>query len=185
MLELLDLTDLRGRLPQTLSWGQRQRLAVGRTLVHDPALLLFDEPLLALDEVGQVELAEVLVELRALGKTMVLASRSPGSLYSLADSVYSLDHGELKAEIPAEPPGARVRLAVLGAADGLKARLAERLDVADVLVEEPAEDGAPTRLTVGLRDPNPAAVAEIVRTIVESGESVVEVYAELGVEANA
>lgn len=177
MLELLDLVDLRSRLPDTLSRGQRQRLAVGRALVHDPSILLLDEPLLALDDVGQAELSEVLFELRALGKTMVLASRSPGPLYGLADAAYSLSGGEMLAEPAADPQASRLRLAVLGDAVGLGKWLGNRSEVADVVVQE-ADEGGPTRLTVDLRVADSASVAEIVRAVVESGESVVEVYAE-------
>ena len=178
MLELLDLTDLRSRLPDALSRGQRQRLAIGRALVRDPSILLLDEPLLGLDEGGKTELAAVLDELRALGKTLVLASRAPGELVALADAIYSLADGALTPASTAETPSALcLRLAVLGEGERVRDWLARRPDVVEARLDESAPDG-PARLSVRLQAPDPAVVAELVRSIVEHGESVVEVYSE-------
>src|SRR5512139_3714319 len=74
LLELVDLTEKKGSYVHTLSRGMRQRLCLAHALVHDPAILLLDEPASGLDPRARVEMRELLRELSRMGKTVVVSS---------------------------------------------------------------------------------------------------------------
>ncbi|HLB44139.1 MAG TPA: ABC transporter ATP-binding protein [Candidatus Limnocylindrales bacterium] len=97
LLELVDLADKRGAYVQDLSRGMQQRLCLAHALVHDPQVLLLDEPASGLDPRARVELRELLRELRALGKTIVISSHILPELEELCTSVAIIDHGKLLA----------------------------------------------------------------------------------------
>ena len=98
----LDLVQLQGfaeRLPRQLSGGQQQRVALARALVFDPALLLLDEPLSALDKKLRAELQEELKALhRRVGRTFVNVTHDQEEALSLSDRVAILNHGKLIQE---------------------------------------------------------------------------------------
>ena len=97
LLELVDLTDKRGAYVQELSRGMQQRLCLAHALVHDPQVLLLDEPASGLDPRARVELRELLRELRSLGKTIVISSHILPELEELCTSVEIMDHGKVLA----------------------------------------------------------------------------------------
>jgi len=74
VLQLMDIQHLRDVKMRTLSTGERQRLLFAKTFLHDPKLWLLDEPLTPLDPNGQTEMVELLGELQAMGKTVVIAT---------------------------------------------------------------------------------------------------------------
>lgn len=74
VLELMDIQHLREVKIGALSTGERQRLLFAKTFLHEPQLWLLDEPLTPLDPDGQVEMTELLNELQAMGKTVVVAT---------------------------------------------------------------------------------------------------------------
>jgi cobalt/nickel transport system ATP-binding protein len=94
VLSMLDIADLADRAPFQLSGGQKKRVAIGSVLVMNPEVLLFDEPTAALDPRTQYWLIELLGQLRAAGKTIVLATHDLESLPDLADRcvVFSEEH---------------------------------------------------------------------------------------------
>ena len=95
LLDLVDLGDKRDAYVQSLSRGMQQRLCLAHTLVHDPEVLLLDEPASGLDPRARVELRELLRELRALGKTIVISSHILPELEELCTSVAIVDHGQV------------------------------------------------------------------------------------------
>src|SRR2546427_3164170 len=97
LLDLVDLGDRRNASVQGLSRGMQQRLCLAHTLVHDPQVLLLDEPASGLDPRARVELRELLRELRALGKTIVISSHILPELEELCTSVAIIDHGRVLA----------------------------------------------------------------------------------------
>ena len=102
-LAMLDIEALADRAPYQLSGGEKKRVAIASVLVMNPEVLLFDEPTAALDPRTQQWLIELIVELNAAGKTIVLATHDLAPLDVLADRciVFSEDH-----RIAAEgPPG--------------------------------------------------------------------------------
>ena len=97
--DILALTDMTGRrddLIRGLSRGMQQRVSLARALVHDPDLLLLDEPASGLDPRARIELMEILQELRALGKTVFISSHILSELATLCDSVTIVDRGEVR-----------------------------------------------------------------------------------------
>jgi ABC-2 type transport system ATP-binding protein len=97
LLELVDLGDKRDAYVQTLSRGMQQRLCLAHALVHDPQILLLDEPASGLDPRARVELRELLRELRSLGKTIVISSHILPELEELCTSVAIIDRGQVLA----------------------------------------------------------------------------------------
>ena len=95
LLELVDLGEKRDTYVQTLSRGMRQRLCLAHALVHDPSVLLLDEPASGLDPRARVEMRELLRELGAMGKTIVVSSHILAELAELCDSVGIIERGRL------------------------------------------------------------------------------------------
>ncbi|MGA1202203.1 MAG: ABC transporter ATP-binding protein [Planctomycetota bacterium] len=98
--DVIDLTDLGSLLEtevQVLSKGMRQRLCLAQTLIHDPALLILDEPASGLDPRARIEFRALLKELRRLGKTILLSSHILTELSEVCDSVGIIEQGELVA----------------------------------------------------------------------------------------
>jgi ABC-2 type transport system ATP-binding protein len=97
LLELVDLADKRNSYVQGLSRGMQQRLCLAHALVHDPKVLLLDEPASGLDPRARVELRELLRELRTLGKTILISSHILPELEELCTSVAIVDRGKVLA----------------------------------------------------------------------------------------
>ena len=74
VLELMDINPLREVSIETLSTGERQRLLFAKTFLHEPQLWLLDEPLAPLDPNGQIEMIELIGELRSMQKTVIIAT---------------------------------------------------------------------------------------------------------------
>jgi ABC-2 type transport system ATP-binding protein len=98
LLDLVDLSDKRDAYVQTLSRGMQQRLCLAHALVHDPQVLLLDEPASGLDPRARVELRELLRELRSLGKTILISSHILPELEELCTSVAIVDQGQVLAQ---------------------------------------------------------------------------------------
>jgi cobalt/nickel transport system ATP-binding protein len=94
VLRMLDISALVDRAPFQLSGGQKKRVAIASVLVMNPEILLFDEPTAALDPRGQQWLIELIMELNAAGKTIVLATHDLDLLDLVADRcvVFSEEH---------------------------------------------------------------------------------------------
>jgi ABC-2 type transport system ATP-binding protein len=97
LLELVDLADKKDTYVQTLSRGMRQRLCLAHTLVHDPQILFLDEPASGLDPRARIEMRELLRELRAMGKTILVSSHILTELAELCDSIAIMERGKLIA----------------------------------------------------------------------------------------
>jgi ABC-2 type transport system ATP-binding protein len=98
LLDLVDLAHKRDSYVQTLSRGMQQRLCLAHALVHDPQVLLLDEPASGLDPRARVELRELLRELRNLGKTILISSHILPELEELCTSVAIVDQGQVLAQ---------------------------------------------------------------------------------------
>jgi ABC-2 type transport system ATP-binding protein len=97
LLELVDLAHKRDSYVQSLSRGMQQRLCLAHALVHDPSVLLLDEPASGLDPRARVELRELLRELRRIGKTIVISSHILPELEELCTSVAIVGRGRVLA----------------------------------------------------------------------------------------
>src|SRR5687768_15051139 len=95
VLELVGLTEKRGALIGALSRGMQQRLGLARVLVHDPRLLLLDEPASGLDPRARIEMMAILQELQRLGKTIIISSHILSELQMLCNRVAIIEKGKL------------------------------------------------------------------------------------------
>ena len=102
VMELTDLATLRGKLVETLSKGMKQRLCLAKTLIHDPSLLILDEPANGLDPRARIELRELLRELAAMGKTILISSHILTELSDLVTSVGIVERGQTVLSGPLE-----------------------------------------------------------------------------------
>ena len=95
LLERIALSSRAENRPTQISKGMRQRVAVARALVHDPRILLLDEPFAGLDAQGAEWLMEMLLDLRDGGRTLCFASHDEAKTHCLADRVFELQSGRL------------------------------------------------------------------------------------------
>jgi len=95
VIELTDLGNLQDRLVAALSKGMKQRLGLARILLHDPKILILDEPASDLDPRARIEIRDLLLELRELGKTIFLSSHILTELSDVCTSVGILERGRL------------------------------------------------------------------------------------------
>jgi ABC-2 type transport system ATP-binding protein len=96
--DVLDLTDLNYKVNAEvngLSRGMKQRLSIARVLLHDPKVLLLDEPASGLDPRARIEIRELLKELRRMGKTIIISSHILHELSELCNMVGVIEQGEL------------------------------------------------------------------------------------------
>ena len=100
VLDLLDLTSKGTTDVNLLSRGMKQRLALARTLVHDPPVLLLDEPASGLDPRARVEIKELLRELQRMGKTILISSHILSELADLCTRVAIIEQGRLIVQGP-------------------------------------------------------------------------------------
>ena len=95
VLELTTLTEKKESYVEELSRGMKQRLCLAKTLVHDPKVLLLDEPASGLDPRARIEIKELLKELKAMGKTIIISSHILPELADFCTSVGIIERGEL------------------------------------------------------------------------------------------
>jgi len=95
VLELTDLTVKRASPVDGLSRGMQQRLQLARVLIHDPKVLILDEPASGLDPRARIEIRELLVELKRMGKTIMISSHILSELEEMCDHVGIIEHGQL------------------------------------------------------------------------------------------
>jgi len=162
LLELVDLGDRRDDYVQALSRGMEQRLCLAHALVHDPKVLLLDEPASGLDPRARVELRELLRELRSLGKTILISSHILPELEELCTSVAIVDRGRVLAagtinEISQRlRVGEVLRIRVVGDAEAIEAARAwfeTSPDVASSVVDNSGQ------IEVGFRGDEAGVVA--------------------------
>lgn len=95
LLELVDLQDKRDAYVDSLSRGMKQRLCLARSLVHNPELLVLDEPASGMDPRARVEMKEILRTLKDLGKTIIISSHILPELSELCTSIGIIDRGKI------------------------------------------------------------------------------------------
>jgi ABC-2 type transport system ATP-binding protein len=98
VLALTDLSNKAGSQVDALSRGMKQRLGIARILLHDPQLLLLDEPASGLDPRARIELRELLKELQRMGKTILVSSHILHELAQLCTRIGIIEAGKLVAE---------------------------------------------------------------------------------------
>ncbi len=138
LLNLVDLGHKRDEFVMTLSRGMKQRLSLARTMIHDPALLILDEPASGLDPRARIELRELLKELRALGKTVMISSHILTELAEMCTHIAIIERGRLLAAgdvqtiLRSLQPHRTLELRVLDGAERAEALLRDHAGVLDV-----------------------------------------------------
>ncbi len=95
VLELVSLTHKVSAFPETLSGGERQRLAIARAIIHQPELLLADEPTASLDPEASHSVMQVLRKLSELGTTIIMTTHTPELAHKYAKRLVSLEKGRI------------------------------------------------------------------------------------------
>jgi ABC-2 type transport system ATP-binding protein len=179
LLEIVGLGDRRDAYVESLSRGMRQRLCLAHTLVHDPVLLILDEPASGLDPRARVEMREILRELRSMGKTILVSSHILPELGEMCTGVAIIDRGEvLRAGTIDEierslRAAALIQVEILGGEEAVAAAttwLAGRDGVGEVIRIDGAVDG-PARLELPFGGDDEAQ-ADLLRAMVEAGHRV-------------
>jgi len=97
VMDLTGSTELRDHYLESLSHGMKQRVGVARTLLHDPQVLLLDEPANGLDPSARIEMRHLLLRLAKMGKTLIVTSHILPELSRICDMVAIITHGRLRA----------------------------------------------------------------------------------------
>ena len=131
LLELVNLTNKRYEYVDLLSRGMKQRLCLARALIHDPKVLILDEPASGLDPRARVEMRDILRNLKSMGKTILISSHILPELAEMCDEIGVIDNGKLIAHgnvaaIQAQLQGEkRIVLKVTDRLDAVRAFLEE------------------------------------------------------------
>jgi ABC-2 type transport system ATP-binding protein len=167
LLELVGLSDRRDQAVDTLSRGLKQRLCLARALVHDPAVLLLDEPASGLDPRARVEMREILKELQTMGKTIVISSHILPELTELCTMIGIIDQGRMRATGPVQDvirqltTGRRLRINVLGQKEEAAAVLRPLSAIHEVVMVNGTIEAQ--------YDGDDAAAAGILQTLIAAG----------------
>ncbi|MBX3380279.1 MAG: ABC transporter ATP-binding protein [Phycisphaeraceae bacterium] len=132
VLELTDLTEKKQAMVDSLSRGMQQRLGVARVLIHEPQVLLLDEPASGLDPRARIEMRSLLIELRKMGKSLMVSSHILSELAEMCTSIGIVERGKLLYAGSIADAYAKVRSAALdvgGDGDPANASLRERIVV--------------------------------------------------------
>ncbi|HYE05426.1 MAG TPA: ABC transporter ATP-binding protein [Planctomycetota bacterium] len=177
VVEFCQLGNLRGKAITTLSKGMKQRLCLGRCLIHDPKLLILDEPSAGLDPRARIEFRELLLVLAKQGKAIFISSHILADLEELCHGVAIIERGELVASGRVDDIKARAQAAMRASDQGRRAAVLElRLaaahpSLATILAEQPELSDVRienTRATARVRG-DEAAVAALVKRLVDAG----------------
>jgi ABC-2 type transport system ATP-binding protein len=131
LLELVDIGHRRDDMVDTLSRGLKQRLGLARVLLHDPQVLVLDEPASGLDPRARVEIRELLLEVARLGKTIIFSSHILADVAEICTRIGIVEEG---------------KLAALGELDELSAQLAPHRLVRIVLLDKISKEEAQAKL---------------------------------------
>ncbi|MBV9786802.1 MAG: ABC transporter ATP-binding protein [Chloroflexi bacterium] len=176
LLDLVDLAPKRDAFVQSLSRGMQQRLCLAHALVHDPPILLLDEPASGLDPRARVELRELLRTLRDMGKTIVLSSHILSELAEVCTALGIMQGGRLIAsgsldEVMHQLGNTRrLKLALVRGLEQAQAVLRATPGVGAIEVVE--EEAVPSSGVVMLLiewDGSPEATADLIERLVKAG----------------
>ena len=97
VMEIAGATYMKDRYVESLSHGMKQRVSIARTLLHDPDVLILDEPANGLDPQARIEMRELLLKLASIGKTLIVTSHILPELSRICDTVAIMHRGKLRA----------------------------------------------------------------------------------------
>ncbi len=172
VMEFTLLDKLANKPIDGLSKGMKQRLCLGRTMIHNPSVLILDEPAAGLDPRARIELREMISQLADLGKAVLISSHILTELAEICDKVGIIEQGQLLAvgtvdEISAKTETlSRVRLRTLDRTEELLDWFGQRDDITDI-----ESDGNLITLN---HEGGEAEQAVLLRQLIEAGFSIIE-----------
>jgi ABC-2 type transport system ATP-binding protein len=175
VLELVQLTNKRNSLISTLSRGMKQRLSLARTIIHEPILLLLDEPVSGLDPIARMQFREIIKVLQEAGMTILISSHVLSDLAELCSSVGIMEMGFLVEstslkELYARLARQQILIATLGSLDALQAELRNCPQVQD-WETVPEKHGYRVSFSG-----TPEDSAELLRSLVKAGLPIAEFH---------
>ena len=171
VMSFTKLDSLADKPTDGLSKGMKQRLCLGRAMIHDPAVMILDEPAAGLDPRARIELREMIGHLAAEGKALLVSSHILTELAEMCDRVAIIEQGRLLAvgtveEIhQARQTRRAVRMRILGGAEVARSALAARADVHELKI-----DGDHAEF---LHDGSEETEADLLRELVTAGLRIV------------
>ncbi len=178
ILKLIGLEDKRNSYARSLSGGMRRRLLIGKAMVHDPPVLVLDEPTAGVDIELRQQLWENVVELNKRGTTILLTTHYLEEAEELCDRIAIINHGKLVAHDR--------KRALLGRLDAKMVRVTVKeaiTDIPDVLkpfeptILDVSENGAPTEMTISYR-PSVTTAGDIIGAINSAGLTILDLSTE-------
>ena len=182
-LELVALQDKKDEFVDSLSRGMKQRLCVARALIHDPELLVLDEPSSGLDPRSRHDMKNILRDLKEMGKTIVISSHILPELSEMCTSIGVIDHGKIVASGSVDEivngdknmPPVRIKGYMLGldaeaSANRISVIVKERFNVDRISIQ----DGEILVYYSGTRESD----AELLRSLVDNGVHVHQFFRE-------
>ncbi|MEB3826212.1 ABC transporter ATP-binding protein [Phormidium sp. CCY1219] len=175
VLELVQLTNKRNSLISTLSRGMKQRLSLARTIIHEPILLLLDEPVSGLDPIARMQFREIIKILREAGMTILISSHVLSDLAELCTSVgimelgYLVESASLK-ELYQRLSRQQILIGTLGKLDALESELKNCPQVEGWEVDAPTQ-----KLRVHFSG-NPEESSNLLRSLVTAGIPISEFH---------
>lgn len=168
VLELVQLTSKRNSQISTLSRGMKQRLSLARTIIHEPILLLLDEPVSGLDPIARMQFRDIIKTLQAAGMTILISSHVLSDLAELCTSVGIMELGFLVESAPLKDLYQRLshQQIIVGTLGDVEALTAELRNYSLVEAIEPLPDS--TNLRVNFSG-TPADSSELLRSLVYAG----------------
>jgi ABC-2 type transport system ATP-binding protein len=168
VLELVQLTNKRNSQISTLSRGMKQRLSLARTIIHEPILLLLDEPVSGLDPIARMQFREIIKTLQEAGMTILISSHVLSDLAELCTSVGIMELGFLVESAPLQELYQRLSrqqiiIGTLGTIDALTAELKQHS-----MVENIETLPGTTNLRINFSG-TPADSSELLRSLVYAG----------------
>jgi ABC-2 type transport system ATP-binding protein len=171
LLELVDLGHRRDDRVEALSRGMKQRLALARTLAHDPQVLILDEPASGLDPRARVEIRELLVELARMGKTIFFSTHILADVAEICTDVGIIEAGKLVAVGKLEEmqrrlmPHRRIHVTLTGKLEEARAILLDTAGVTAVEVETEVEPPGRSQIIVEYNGGDAAVTAILAKLI--------------------
>jgi ABC-2 type transport system ATP-binding protein len=178
--EVMEITGtgyMKDKYVESLSHGMQQRVGIARTLLHDPTVLILDEPANGLDPQARIEMRELLLKLAAMGKTLIVTSHILPELARICDRIAILTHGKLRAYGTVEEIGRQVsqrRTLEIQLVDDAQISTAvpilkQALESDCEITESPAE--AAVRFRTALQDSD---LSDLLATLIQRGVRVAQ-----------
>ena len=177
LLELVELGHRRHDMVDQLSRGLKQRLSLARTLIHDPQVLLLDEPAAGLDPRARIEIRELLVELARMGKTVFFSTHILSDVAEICNRVGIIEAGKLVAAGSLEQlhlqvlPGRQVEVTVLDRMDET-AQLLEQQEGVSQVDRHPAQNETGRQYLTFQFDGDDDALSRLLAHLVQNGATV-------------